>query len=61
MLLLTSTVPAFTEHRGGGGGRERGETGTDRVSEGKINQEIESTGPGEPEPASNRWKTHRRT
>lgn len=56
MLLFTSTVQALTEHRA-----EKEETVANNVNEGKVNQEIESPGPGEPEPLSHKWNTHKGT
>lgn len=56
MLLFTSTVQALTEHRA-----EKEETVANNVNEGKINQEIESPGPGEPEPSSHKWITNKGT
>lgn len=56
MLLFTSTVQALTEHRA-----EKEESAANNVNEGKINQEIESPGPGEPESSSHKWNTNKGT
>lgn len=56
MLLFTSTVQTLTEHRA-----EKEETIASNGNAGKINPEIESPGPGEPQPSSHKWNTNKGT